>query len=470
MARMGGKVRTLRRRESLSQARFAERLGISTSYLNLIENDRRPLSAQVLIKLARVFDVDLEEFSQDAEDGLQRDLLEAFGDPLFEERSIASSDLKELASRSPELARACVGLYRAWREAEEASATLAAQLSDGQDLGPRGRLPSEEVTEFIQSKLNHFEALERAAEGLWAEARIPDEGLERGLVQFLARKGVRVRVCTTAEMAGAVRRFDRERGELRLAETLAPRSRNFQLAVQTALIAYNGAIEEELEGSRQLLSEESRVLARVSLANCFAGAVLMPYGPFLAAAEAERYDIELLGHRFRTSFEQVCHRLTSLRRRDRAGVPFHFIRVDLAGNISKRFSASGIPFARFGSACSKWNVFHAFMTPGRIRRQLSRMPDGKVYFCIARTLRKGAGGFHAPHPVQAIGLGCEVQHAKELVYSDGVDLDSARVLVDIGTSCRLCPRKDCAERAFPSLERPLRIDEDVRGASFFSPS
>jgi predicted transcriptional regulator len=212
------------------------------------------------------------------------------------------------------------------------------------------------------------------------------------------------------------------------------------------------------------------VLARVSLANCFAGAVLMPYGPFLAAAEAERYDIELLGHRFRTSFEQVCHRLTSLRRKDRAGVPFHFIRVDLAGNISKRFSASGIPFARFGSACSKWNVFHAFMTPGRIRRQLSRMPDGRTYFCIARTLRKGAGGFHAPHPVQAIGLGCEVRHARELVYADGVDLDSPSVLVDIGTSCRLCPRKDCAERAFPSLERPLRIDEDVRGASFFSPS
>jgi predicted transcriptional regulator len=205
------------------------------------------------------------------------------------------------------------------------------------------------------------------------------------------------------------------------------------------------------------------------LANYFASAVLMPYQPFLEAARQERYDIELLGHRFRSSFEQTCHRLTTLRRPGAEGIPFHFVRADIAGNISKRFSASGLRFARFSGACPRWNVFAAFLTPGMIRPQLAQMPDGTSYFWIARTVTKESGGYHSPRTLLAIGIGCEVTHARKLVYADGVDLESREAAVPVGLSCRLCERMDCEQRAFPPLQHPLQIHENVRGVSFFSP-
>jgi predicted transcriptional regulator len=206
----------------------------------------------------------------------------------------------------------------------------------------------------------------------------------------------------------------------------------------------------------------------VALANYFAAAVAMPYQPFYEAARAERYDIELLGHRFDASFEQVCHRLTTLRRPGAEGIPFHLVRIDIAGNISKRFSGSGIRFARFSGACPRWNVHTAFLTPGMIRVQLSRMPDGTTYFCIARTLRRDRR-FHAPHAVQAIGMGCEVHHAREMVYADGIDTTNLSAAVPVGVTCRLCERMDCQQRAFPALQHRMEVDENVRGLSFYAP-
>jgi predicted transcriptional regulator len=207
----------------------------------------------------------------------------------------------------------------------------------------------------------------------------------------------------------------------------------------------------------------------VGLANYFAAAVLMPYGPFLEAAEAERYDAELLGHRFRASFEQTCHRLTTLRRPGAEGVPFHMVRIDIAGNISKHFSASGLRFPRFGGLCPRWALFGCFMTPGMVRTQLSQMPDGARHFWMARTVRRESGGFHAPRTVHALALGCEVSYAKRLVYADGVDLESPGAVVPVGVTCRLCERMDCEQRAFPPLQHPLRVQEDVRGVAFYAP-
>jgi predicted transcriptional regulator len=253
-----------------------------------------------------------------------------------------------------------------------------------------------------------------------------------------------------------------------LSEVLPPRSRNFQLAHQAALLCEEQTIDRIVDEAN-LSTDDSRNLARIALANYFAGAVLMPYGPMVQAAERERYDIELLGHRFRTSVEQICHRLTTLRRPGREGVPFHMVRVDIAGNLSKRFSATGIRFARFGAACSLWNVFQAFLNPGRIRPQLSTMPDGQHFFCFATTIPKGRGGFHAPHTVHAIGMGCSAERAGELVYSDGIDLGNLDAAVPIGITCRLCERMDCGQRAFPPLHQPLRVDPNLRGVSSFAP-
>jgi predicted transcriptional regulator/DNA-binding XRE family transcriptional regulator len=467
--RLGVKVRALRRRENLSQVQLAERLGVSPSYLNLIENNRRPLPASLLIKLAQLFELDLHTFAGHDEARLNADLLEAFSDPLFEPHGLTSADVRELAHSTPAAARAVLALYRAYQGAREANESLAERLSEDEPTSMAVRNPSEEVTDLVQKHMNHFPELEEGAERLWKNARLEADEVFRGLVRHLeSAHGVQVRIARWGDEKGTLRRYDPDRKLVVLSELLPTRSRNFQLAHQIGLLDQDATLSR-LAGDPGLTSDEARALARVALANYFAGAVLMPYGPFLQAAKEERYDLDVIGRRFRVGFEQACHRVTTLRRPGAEGVPFHMIRLDVAGNISKRFSASGIRFARFSGACPRWNVFAAFLTPGMIRIQLSRMPDGVAYFCIARTIQKDSGGYHAQQPVQAIGLGCQVQYARELIYSDGVDLENLEMATPVGVTCRVCERTDCAQRAVPSLRQPLRIDENVRGLSLYAP-
>jgi hypothetical protein len=269
-------------------------------------------------------------------------------------------------------------------------------------------------------------------------------------------------------MHGATRRYDPARRELALSEVLRRGSRHFQLAYQIGLLTQSEALDS-IAADQLLTSDESRALCRVALANYFAAAILMPYDAFLAAARDLRYDLELLGHRFRVNFEQTCHRLTTLRKPGHEGVPFHMVRVDIAGNLSKRFSASGLRFPRYSGACPRWVVFAAFLTPGEIRTQLSEMPDGTRFFWVARTVRKARGGFHAPRTEFAIGLGCEVRHASEMIYAEGVNLQARDAVVPVGITCRVCERTDCEQRAFPALQHRLTINEHVRGLSFYVP-
>lgn len=467
---LGSRVRALRRREGLTQAALAERLGISSSYLNLIEHGRRPLPAKHLLELARLFQVDLEAFrGEGGDDQLLADLEEAFGDPLFDEVDLTDEQLREVTASAPGVARGILQLYRAYRSSREALDSLGAQLS-GDLPGLDGvRLASEEVNDLVQAQQNYFPDLEAAAEELVRAAQLDPGDPQTGLRAHLQRAhGVQVRTLTVGEGQGILRRYEPERRRLLLSEELTPPSRAFQLAHQACLLG-QGELLDRLVSEPVLTSEESRALARGVLANYFAAAVLMPYDRFLEAARRERYDVELLGHRFRASFEQVCHRLTTLRRPGAEGVPFHLIRVDIAGNISKRFSASGIRFARFSGACPRWNVHTAFLTPGTIRIQLSRMPDGTTYFCIARTVTKDRGSYLAPRSVYAIGLGVPVRHARELVYADGVDLERSEAAVPIGITCRLCERTDCAQRAFPSLQHKLKVDPNVKRHVSYTP-
>jgi hypothetical protein len=209
-------------------------------------------------------------------------------------------------------------------------------------------------------------------------------------------------------------------------------------------------------------SPEARAIARVGLANYFAGAALLPYRRFLAAAQATRHDLETLAAQFGASIEQVAHRLSTLQRPGAKGVPFFFVRVDQAGTITKRHSATRLQFARFGGACPLWNVHRAFETPGRFLRQLAETPDGVRYFCLALAVTKGGGAFHAPVRRYAIGLGCEIDHAPALVYADGMDISREARFDPIGISCRICDRDGCHQRAVPPLERRLRVDPDHR--------
>ena len=467
--KLGRKIRALRRKEGITQAALAGKLGISASYLNLLEHDRRPLSAALLIKLAELFQLDLGAFAGDDESRLMDDLSEAFGDPLFEDHPVVQTDLQELLVNAPDLARAVLHLFNAYQSARDSAQDLAERVIDGGDASHdvvRAARPTDEVSDFIEHHSNHFPDLEEAAERLWSGRSLEVEDLFGRLTAYIERAhGVRTRI--EKDMPGMLRRFDPQRKELELSVLLRRGSRNFQLASTIGSLECGDIIDQLIDDPR-LTSDATRKLARVALLNYFAAALLMPYRLFLTAAREERYDLDLLTHRFRASFEQVCHRLTTMHRSGDEGVPFHFVRVDMAGNVSKVLGESGIRFPRFSGLCPLWNVHAAFQRPGAVRVQISELPDGTRFFSVAKTVRKHRGGYHAPNVLQAIGLGCDLESARQLVYADGMDLTSKDAAVPVGMTCRLCERLDCQARAFPPVQMPMAVDENVRGITFYA--
>jgi predicted transcriptional regulator/DNA-binding XRE family transcriptional regulator len=467
--RIGGRLRRLRQERRLTQADMARELGISASYLTLLESNQRPVTVRVLLRLVDKFHVDLKEFTADTDQRLSLELAEAFSDPIFESASVKATDISELVATLPAVGRAVLDLYAGYRRHLSASPDTGAG-DDAAEAAPV-TIPSEEVTEFIQQRQNYFPELEEAAERLWAEHGLAIHTLYQGLIGVLRlRYSASIEVRPADMMQGRSRRYDRMARRLEISEMLPPSGRLFQIAHQVAYLG-NHDVLDAIVGKGAFSSEEARALMRTALANYFAAAVLMPYQMFRDAAKKVRYDVDILRNRFGVSFEQVCHRLTTLRRPGAEGVPMHFIRVDIAGNISKRFSASGIHIARFGAACPRWNVYDAFATPGMLRVQLSRMPDGQTFFCIARTTSRTNAflGGGLPHRVgqRAVGLGCDVRYAGEIVYADGLNLADPQIVTPIGVSCRTCPRTDCAERAMPSIHQKLHIDENVRGPSTY---
>ncbi|WP_207460431.1 short-chain fatty acyl-CoA regulator family protein [Azospirillum sp. SYSU D00513] len=466
-AMLGPKVRRLRRDRGLTQAQMAEQIGISPSYLNLIEHNQRPVTVPLLLKLGQHFGIDLQTFAEDEESRLVAGLREVFADPLFDGSDIKNQDFRELAAVAPTLGQAVVALYRGFRGARDDLQVLAERMADRDKLNlmQNASFPQEEVRDLFQAHSNHFPELEAAAEALWEEAQLERGDLYRGLTDWLRHHiNVRVRLLPSDVMGYAVRRFDRHTRRILLSEMLAPSGRNFQIACQIALIRHRDLLNGILDAAG-MQGDEARRLARIGLANYFAAAVLMPYGLFLEAARQVRYDIEILRRRFDASFEQVCQRLTTLQRPGAKGVPFFLLRVDSAGNVSKRFSGAGFHFARFGGGCPRWVVYEAFRTPGKIHGQVAQMPDGTAYISIARTVAKAGGGHRSPPQLFAIGLGCDVQHAAQIVYADGFDLENTGAATPIGVNCRLCPRLDCSQRAFPPLNHRLIVDENLRGLS-----
>ena len=469
--RIGGRLRRLRQEKRLTQAQMARELGLSASYLTLLESNQRPVTVRVLLKLVEKFHIDLKDFTADSDQSLSLQLMEAFSDPVFEHAEVKASDVQELVATLPAVGRAVLDIYDSWRRHRPLDEPGGAG-EDTADGSPPVAIPSEEVTDFIQRRMNYFPELETAAERLWAENDLAIHTLHQGLITLLHdRYAVTVEIRRAEDMPGHFRRFDRLARRLEISEMLTPPSRVFQIAHQIAYLGHHDLLDH-IAAEGAFSGEAAGALMHTALANYFAAAVLMPYRLFLDAAKATRYDIEILKSRFGVSFEQACHRLTTLSRPGAEGIPFHFIRVDIAGNISKRFSASGIHIARFGAACPRWNVYDAFSTPGMLRVQVSRMPDGGTFFCVARTAGRAAGFAAAgglPQRVgqRAVGLGCDIRHAAEIVYADGLDIADPRVVTPIGVSCRTCPRTDCAERAMPSLSQKLNIDENVRGPSTY---
>ncbi len=465
----GPRLRRLRRDLGLNQVQMAEGLDISPSYLNLLERNQRPLSAQLLLKLADTFDVNLKGLTGDEGGRTLSDLKEVFSDPVLEGMSFSTQDLLDLHGSSPTASQALIALYRAYRQTGERAAGLAENLTDLSAVNPaqRATFPVEEVRDFFAAHRNYFPELELAAEALWDESLSKSDTVAAALRQHLKTKhSIAVQVMPVDFMEQLIRRFDRHSNRLFLSEVLSHPAHNFQIAYQICLLEHSNLMNEIIARTGNL-QDETRRLLRIALANYFAGAVLMPYERFLRAAEKKRYDIELLCQRFDTSYEQVSHRLTTLQRPNHLGVPFFFIRIDPAGNISKRLSAGGFHFARFGGACPRWNLHEAFRNPGKIVTQMVEMPDKTTYFSIARTVDGLNGGYHAPLTQLAIGLGCEISHAHKLVYSDGYDLKDLKLVMPIGLTCRLCERTGCNHRAFPPLNRDLIVDEGLKTISPF---
>jgi len=451
----GAKLRETRQRLGLTQKEFAGKLGVSLPYLNQMENNNRPVSTTVVLALAQEFGFDVTELSTGDSERLVSDMREAMADPILADVAPPLADLRLTASNAPALARAFIHLHRAYRQTHERLASLDEAL--GREDARTLPSPWDEVRDFFHYCDNYIDAVDRAAENFAMPAQ-PDRNIRVRAVTKLGNQGVSVDFADT----DTLRTYNPETKRLILSRRAAPETQTFQLLLQVALLQHDQLLEATLDFAR-FQSDAARAIAKIGLANYFAGAALMPYGAFLDAAREVRHDVEVLALRFGASIEQVAHRLSTLQRPGAKGIPFFFVRVDQAGTITKRHSATRLQFARFGGACPLWNVHRAFETPGRFLRQLAETPDGVRYISIARDVSKPGGSWGAPDRRFAIALGCEVTHAPALVYADDLDLSRPDTFEPIGISCRICEREHCHQRSVPPLERRLTINVNARG-------
>ncbi|WP_370401894.1 helix-turn-helix domain-containing protein [Sulfitobacter sp. JB4-11] len=450
----GAKLRELRTRLGLTQKDFAARLGISLPYLNQMENNNRPLSTTVVLALVSEFGLDVTELSAGDGERLVSDMREALADPVFAGDAPPLADLRLAASNAPGLARAFLELHQHYRQTHERLASLDEAL--GREDARARPSPWEEVRDFFHYCDNYIDAVDRAAEH-FATRDGGHRSMRVAAVSALSDAGITVHFTDR----DSLRHFDTAENILYLSNRTPPETQTFQLLLQVALTRQNTLLEATLDLAR-FHSTAARDIAKIGLANYFAGAALMPYRAFHQMAQDCRHDLEVLGGHFGASIEQVAHRLSTLQRPGTKGIPFFFVRVDQAGTITKRHSATRLQFARFGGACPLWNVHRAFETPGRFLRQLAETPDGVRYISLARDISKPAGRFGAPVRRFAIALGCEMRHASALVYADGLDMTRAEAFEPIGISCRICDRQGCHQRAVPPLERKLVVDPDHR--------
>ena len=459
---IGPNLRRLRTERGETQGQMARALGISAAYVNLLENNQRSVSVAILLRLSQVYGVDWRDLA--ADDGAARlaDLRGALADPLYEGARPDLAQLRAAQSHAPALIDAFLKVHRAYLAASDQVQAMAAQTTGAESV--IGASPEGAVHNFFRRHRNHFRELEAAAEAVWPERRPDPDDLYGALkARLLDRHGLRVRVVPVAEMPGSLRELDEARREVRLSEAFDHPNRLFQLAHVLGLLDARSPIDGLLARG-DLGDARGRARCRVELANYFAAAVLMPYDAFLAEAVASKYDFDHLATRFGVSFEQACHRATTLQREGAAGVPFFFLRIDRAGNVTKRFNATDFQLAEYGGACTRLDVHGAFRVPGQIVPQFVEMPDGSQYFVFARTVDRPRFGRHAQDNRLAVAMGCTVDHARALGYAEAFSLTGAPV-VPIGINCRICPRGNCDQRAHPAAILTAPLDERRRGAT-----
>ncbi|MBC6402634.1 MAG: DUF2083 domain-containing protein [Hyphomonadaceae bacterium] len=463
---IGPRLRRFRQTLGLTQIRMAEDLGISASYLNLMERNQRAMSANVLIKMAEIYDLNLAEFTGKHDSHLVAEIHDMSHDPVFRGESISKNEAEDLVSTSPAAARALLRLYGTYRDRSLRNASLNADR-DRVELLEQSAKAVDAVRRFIHSNTNYFDDLDRKAEGLSRELDLHKNEPHAVLTDRLASKhDIRVRIVPVNAMPKMLRYFDHDSRRINLSELLRRSGRRFQLAYQIGLLECREVIDDIITRAK-LPGREAEGLARTSLGNYFASALLMPYAQFLKDAENSRYDVDLLSSRYGTSFEQTTHRLTTLQKPDARGIPFFFVRIDVAGNVSKRFSAGRFHFSQFGGACPLWNIHECFQGPGRIHTQIVQLPDDTIYFSIAKMVQRSDSTYGMPAQKLAIGLGCDIAYAPRLIYARQYNLDDPSP-TPIGINCYVCERQNCQQRAHAPLNKNLLFDEHARGMSIFS--
>jgi predicted transcriptional regulator/transcriptional regulator with XRE-family HTH domain len=456
---LGHRLRRLRRDRQLSQTDMAASLGISPSYLNHLERNQRPVTAALLFKLAELYEVDVRTFAAGGGAKTGADALgEIFSDALLSDLDVPRYELAELANNAPSIADAVARLYSALKEAGRNPSMASA--GDARALVT----PENWVRDYIQQHRNYYPALEEAAETLGGALSDPLSMAEPMRRRLKEAWGISARVVPQDELGNVSQLYDADRRLFLLSSQLRPENRTFALAYQLALVEFASVIDQLVaEGAPP--DEGIAQLLHMSLANYAAGAIMMPYGRFLKACEEMRYSIDRLCGEFGANVEQVAHRFTTLGRPGARGVPFFMLRVDPAGNISKRYAGENFPFSRFGGTCPRWNLHAAFQAAGQVVTQLIETPDGHRYFTVARTIERPiksdlSGG------LLAIGLGCDIRHADKLHCAEGYDLANAPV-TPVGPACAICPRVDCGYRATPPAGRMLAVDRTRKTISPF---
>ena len=452
---LGPRLRRLRRELGLTQQGMAGDLDVSPSYVALLERNQRPVTAELLLRLARTYQIDVSELASEDADDYARRISDVMRDPLLGDIDLPALEIADLATSFPGVAEAILRLHGAYAREQQALADRRLGGGAREDATPD---PVRLAQQFFADNRNHFPTLDTKAEELAGE--IAEHGAAG---EWLRKaKGVRVRFLPPEVMVDSVRRYDRHNEQLLIDDTLDTSSRKFQLALHIAWTTMRDEIGQ-LARAAELPDKSAVALVRRNLAAYAAAALVMPYDRFLRAADSRGYDVAALAGLFGMSFEQVAHRLTTLARPGHDGSPFFMARIDAAGTASKLLDGGSFPYPAQGGACPLWRVHDTFRTPGQLVTQWLELPDGRRFFSLARTVG-GEPRFHgAPAVTRAVALVCAAEHAPKLIYARGTPPETAPA-TPIGVTCRLCQRAECEARAVPPLGRELLADDQRRSA------
>jgi hypothetical protein len=465
--KIGPKIKAFRRQMGLQANKLSTQLGISPSYLALIEGGKRRIDGDLLLKICQELRIQLSDLTSKIDLNLANNISELLDDKLFEDLDILGPEVQDLVNTNPKIARALIKLGDNYKKKDHEIVSKVENLSGKMIDSRKNSFPGEVVSDFLQENKNYFPKLEEFANSIFEKINVNNRITYIELCNFLKKEyGILVKDVLPEEGKPFSKIFNKNKKELLLSDYIALETKKLYVSSQ---IAHEGAIKDinEYLSKFSFPSDESKKLTKVALLNYCGAAILMPYKLFHSECMKNKYDLELLQNTFATTFEQITHRVTCLQDPKLPGIPFHFLRVDIAGNISKRFSLSGIEIPRYGGACPRWNVYSAFTRPGVIQAAVSKMSNGEKYVCIAKTVEKGVGKFGQSKSILSIGLGCEAKYAKDFVYTENLNINDKKTETPVGVSCRTCDRLDCSQRAFPPLHKKFDVDVNSRGISVY---